>query len=707
MSQDGINKKVDSKSEYLWNGATYAGSGNSIGLYRGQFAIDKNTNAWVSNYSFVSTDNILIKNNFTSTSSNNIPLTGSQTSTYYNDNNVSLSHGAAGKVDQKLFTYVSTLDATVTLSYNAAFTNPFTATRAYVTNSLGSNYYCLYFDPDSTSRTTSDRYWINELGRTEFTAIVQTTANLSDLTNVSSPLNGRTLLQNDLVLVKDQTNKKENGVYINSKLYQYSLTRATDLDTYDELRALGQVSYGSRTYELILPTTTPYSIGSTAGNTPITWATAKSGYTINANVRTSSNYTAGTLATQFPDTIDSYSLSANDKVFLYSQTSASEKYVGRLSKNINTRLSRVSTTPSGVGDTSYFNISNYVVKDTNRNIDYELYFNPNFTGVGTSSVYWFRPDQSKTYTSVGFASTANINVGTAVTIAGAKKGDRVLLRAQTGSTGFGSTQNLIYYLDENTNFTLARHELLNASEEINVNKRVRVTSGTANTGLYALVYDETTTPTIDSSSLYWAKTIENPYLSDCRVATTTAITISAPPSTVDGVILVKNDRILVKDQASKTENGIYIVSDANTNTWIRSTDLNMDSELVPQLSVYITEGTLNGGTIYRIKLGVPRDITTTQLTNYILGTDNNDWTLVDKNGLFNYSPETWSTLKAGYSNAIILGNAKMNINAVATSKRVAIAVKSPSASILSGNGITANGNVRNLKLKVEYKTVED
>lgn len=707
LSQDGINKKVDNKSEYLWNGAVYSGSGNSIGLYRGQFAIDKNTNPWVSNYSFVTTDNILIKNNFTSQSSNNITLTGSQASSYYNDNNLLLLSGKAGKVDQKIFTFVSLLDATVSLSYNASFTNPFSAIRAHVNNAVGSNFYSLYFDPDSTNRTTSDRYWINESGRSEYTAIVQTTANIADLTNVSSPLNGRTLLQNDLILVKDQTNKKDNGVYINNKAFQYGLTRAADLDTFDELRALGQVSYGSRTYELILPSTTPYTIGSTAGNTPISWITVKAGNTINAAVRTSSNYTVGTLTSQFPDTIDSYSLSANDRVFLFSQTAASEKYVGRFTKNINTRLTRVSSTPSGVGDTSYFNISNCVVKDTNRNLDYELYFNPNFTGLGTSSIYWFRPDLSRTYNTVGFASTSNVNVGTAVTIPGAKKGDRVLLRVQTGSTGFGSTQNLIYYLDENATFLLSRHELLNTSEEINVNKRVRVTSGTANTGTYALVYDESITPTIDSSSLYWAKTIENPYLTDCRVATTTSITIATPPTTIDGVILAKNDRILVKDQLTKSENGIYIVSDPATTTWVRTTDLNMNIELVPQLSVAISEGTVNGGSIYRIKLGVPRDITPTQTTNYIIGTDSIDWVSVDKNGLFNFSPETWSPLKAGYTNALSMGSAKMDINAIATSKRVAIAVKSPSASILSGNGITANGNVRNLKLKVEYKTVED
>jgi hypothetical protein len=49
----------------------------------------------------------------------------------------------------------------------------------------------------------------------------------------------------------------------------------------------------------------------------------------------------------------------------------------------------------------------------------------------------------------------------------------------------------------------------------------------------------------------------------------------------------------------------------------------------------------------------------------------------------------------------------MTSDSISYSKRFGIAIKTPSTSVLSGNGITASGNIRNLKIKVEYKTVED
>ena len=706
ISQDGIDRKVDNKSEFLWDGSVYASTGNSLGLFIGPVLVNKNTNTWVNNYSFATNENILVKNNFVDPISDNIILPTSQRSPYY-ENGVVVNTYKAGKVDQRIYTYVSGFDAVANLSYNATFTNPFTVIRGHVDNALGSDYYSLYFDPDSTNRSSSDRSWINENARNSYTAIVQTTANISDLSNVASPLNGRTLIQNDVVLVKDQTNKKDNGLYINNRAFLYSLVRSTDLNLFDELRALGQVSYGSKTYELILPNTTPYTIGSTAGNTPITWIPVKSSYTINAAVRTNTNYTAGILSTQFPDTIDSYTLSDNDKVMLFSQSTASERYVGRLQKNINTTLSRVNSSIGGVGDTSYFNISNYIVKDTNRNLDYELYFNPNYTGLGVSNIQWFRSNLSLNYSSAAFATTTNYNVGTAVTIGGLFKGDKVLLRSQSGSDSFGSTENLLYYIDENSTFILSRHELLNENSEINVNKRIKVIGGVANTGDYALMYDEYIAPTINSSSLYWAKTKSNIYLEDCRVATTTNISLVVPPSSIDGIVLADNDRILVKNQTIKSENGIYVVSDSKTNVWIRSNDLKQSVDLVPQLSLTVTEGSINQNLMYRILLPVPRTITTTQLTNYILGTDNIDWIEVDPNGIFASSPESWTTLSFGSGSAVNLGNFKLNTYGISVSKRFGLAVYVPGSSSLSGLGLSSSGNVRNLKIKVEYKTVED
>ncbi len=54
-----------------------------------------------------------------------------------------------------------------------------------------------------------------------------------------------------------------------------------------------------------------------------------------------------------------------------------------------------------------------------------------------------------------------------------------------------------------------------------------------------------------------------------RVATTANITLSSATITVDGVTLADNDLILVKNQNTGTQNGIYVVS--TSGSWVRST----------------------------------------------------------------------------------------------------------------------------------------
>ena len=55
-----------------------------------------------------------------------------------------------------------------------------------------------------------------------------------------------------------------------------------------------------------------------------------------------------------------------------------------------------------------------------------------------------------------------------------------------------------------------------------------------------------------------------------RVATTANITLTNT-KTVDGVLLIVGDRVLVKDQTTQSANGIYIVA---TGAWTRATDAN-------------------------------------------------------------------------------------------------------------------------------------
>lgn len=74
-----------------------------------------------------------------------------------------------------------------------------------------------------------------------------------------------------------------------------------------------------------------------------------------------------------------------------------------------------------------------------------------------------------------------------------------------------------------------------------------------------------------------------------RAATTANITISNT-QTVDGVALAVGDRVLVKDQATATENGIYIVAGG---AWTRATDFDTTTEVTAGAFTFVESGTAN------------------------------------------------------------------------------------------------------------------
>lgn len=81
-----------------------------------------------------------------------------------------------------------------------------------------------------------------------------------------------------------------------------------------------------------------------------------------------------------------------------------------------------------------------------------------------------------------------------------------------------------------------------------------------------------------------------------RAATTANITLSGT-QTVDGVALVAGDRVLVKDQSTGSQNGIYVVA---AGAWSRSTDADENAEVTAGLSVMVTEGTVNADSQWRL-----------------------------------------------------------------------------------------------------------
>lgn len=79
----------------------------------------------------------------------------------------------------------------------------------------------------------------------------------------------------------------------------------------------------------------------------------------------------------------------------------------------------------------------------------------------------------------------------------------------------------------------------------------------------------------------------------CRVASTANITLSGT-QTIDDIALNINDFVLVKNQTTASQNGVYTV---NTGAWTRRTDTN-SSLLIKGMIVAVLDGTVGAGSLW-------------------------------------------------------------------------------------------------------------
>lgn len=93
-----------------------------------------------------------------------------------------------------------------------------------------------------------------------------------------------------------------------------------------------------------------------------------------------------------------------------------------------------------------------------------------------------------------------------------------------------------------------------------------------------------------------------------RCATTANITLSGE-QTIDGITTV-TDRVLVKNQSSGAENGIYVSA---AGAWARSADLNEDAE-AEAFWVSVREGTANGVKVFGLTTDGAITVGTTSMT---------------------------------------------------------------------------------------------
>ncbi len=84
-----------------------------------------------------------------------------------------------------------------------------------------------------------------------------------------------------------------------------------------------------------------------------------------------------------------------------------------------------------------------------------------------------------------------------------------------------------------------------------------------------------------------------------RVATTVAGTLATDfenGDTIDGIVLATNDRILIKNQAAATENGIYVVQAAGAPVRSGDADNTPAGEVTSGMFTFVEQGTVNAGT---------------------------------------------------------------------------------------------------------------
>lgn len=150
-----------------------------------------------------------------------------------------------------------------------------------------------------------------------------------------------------------------------------------------------------------------------------------------------------------------------------------------------------------------------------------------------------------------------------------------------------------------------------------------VVSPVVNTGISGTaVQDDDTFASPSSTKVASSSSIKNyvdnkvaglSWKASVRVATTTNGTLATAyenGDTIDGVVLATGDRILIKNQSSQTENGIYTVNASGAPT--RATDANTGAELV-NATCLVQEGTTNAETQWTQTTNAPITIGVTNL----------------------------------------------------------------------------------------------
>lgn len=381
---------------------------------------------------------------------------------------------------------------------------------------------------------------------------VATTANIT--LSGTQTIDGVAVVAGDRVLVKGQTTGSQNGIYIVSAT---AWSRSTDADTSAEVTAgmFTFVEEGTTNADSgwVLTTNNPITLGTTAlsfaqfsgaGQITAGDGLTKSGNTLNV-VGTAGRIVANAdsidLATVGSPVTSSFVKITTDNYGRVSGTTAvsGTDITSQLTAGTGITIGSGSITNSGV--TGITGTANQIT-----------------ASASTGSITLSLPQSIATTSSPTFSTV------TATTFSG----NATTATTATNITG-GAAGSIPYQTASATTNTLG--------------------IGTAKQAL--VVNAGATAPSWTELDLTYLPT--SAFKKSAKVATTANITLSGT-QTIDGVAVVAGDRVLVKDQTTSSQNGIYIVS---ASAWTRATDADASNE-IDGATVNIDQGTVNGGYLF-------------------------------------------------------------------------------------------------------------
>lgn len=439
-------------------------------------------------------------------------------------------------------------------------------------------------EPVSVASTENIDFIYNNAGTTEINPDV-VSGTLTARTNGTLTLDGYAVQQDDRLLIKDQTNGNENGVYVvtdgGSATTPVVMARDNDFDTSAKISAsLVQVDQGATwagqtfnatfpstntlgtdpiTFNLLATTTTPgdagqflMSYGGTGATGPqwiqlnvheavIVATTGPLDTTYNNAVETGidPNFPSSTLTfnTNGTQTVDGYIIQQDDRLLIKDQTNAAENGVYLVTSGGDDHSPVVLARDNDIDTSDKIAGSIVQVKDgeTWAGQSFNTYFAASAT-LGTDPIYW---NLMVTATGTGSAGMLLMSYG------------------GTGATG-----------PEWVNY--------------NVKEPVDVTTTENLDGTYNNVGDSDSDP---------GEIVATFVLNNNGVLV------------VDGYTFTGDERILLKDQDNPIENGVYVVDDPGSYTnpaeLIRDNDTDTIDKLAAAI-IQVLRGDEWGGSIWRL-----------------------------------------------------------------------------------------------------------